>query len=333
MPLPPIKKIAKYGLYILREFRWPLGVFALVVLAGGMLFSRTMELPFGKACWSVFMLMFAQPTLDFPNHWFDQILFFVLPVVGLGAVADSVVRLGYVVFTSKRKLQEWWIMEASTYRHHVVLCGLGRVGYRIARELIALREPVVVIEKNRESMFVEEMQDAGVPVLFGEARLRKNLELANVAQARAIICATDDDLANLDAGLTAQELRPDIRVVMRMFDDNLANRVARSARMTAISSTSLSAPAFVAAATGRSVLQSFQLDGHTIQVVDQTVERLAQKTIPQIQREFDVTIVLHKSAGVSDLNPNHDRPVQKGDMIVVVAPREKVQKVEDANRG
>ena len=107
MVLPPISKIVRFGLYLLKEFRWPLGVFTAVVLLGGALFSRTLELPFGEACFSVFMLMFAQPTLRFPDHWYDQILFFVLPIVGLGAVADSVVRLGYVVFTSKRKLQEW----------------------------------------------------------------------------------------------------------------------------------------------------------------------------------------------------------------------------------
>jgi Trk K+ transport system NAD-binding subunit len=333
MVLPPISKIVRFGLYLLKEFRWPLGVFTAVVLLGGALFSRTLELPFGEACFSVFMLMFAQPTLRFPDHWYDQILFFVLPIVGLGAVADSVVRLGYVVFTSKRKLQEWWIMEASACRNHVVLCGLGRVGYRIARELIALREQVVVIEKNQEGLFVEEMQDAGVPVLFGEARLRKNLELANVAQARAIICATDDDLANLDAALTAQEIRPDIRVVMRMFDDNLANRVARSAKIIAISSAMVSAPAFVAAATGRSVLQSFQLDGHLIQVVDETVERLAGRSIAQVQKEFGVTVVLHKTAGMSDLHPDPDRPLQKGDIMVIVALKDRIQRVEDMNRG
>jgi voltage-gated potassium channel len=333
MTFPPVAKIVRFGFYLLREFRWPLLVFSGIMVVGGVLFSNSLGMPFGKACFTVFMLMLAQSTLDFPTQWYDQLLFFALPVVGLGAVANSVVRLGYLVFTSKRKLQEWWIMEASAYRNHIVLCGLGRVGYRIARQLLALKEPVIVIERNREGVFVEEMQDAGVPVLFGEVRLKKNLELANIASARAIICATDDDLANLDAALTAQEITPGIRVAIRMFDDMLANRVAHSSKMTVISSAQVSAPAFVAAATGRSVLQSFVLDGQTIQVVDETVDRLAPRTIPELQKEFDVTIVLHKSAGIADLNPNHDRPLLKGDIIVVVAPQEKIHRVEAANRG
>lgn len=333
MPARSAAKIARYAQYLLREFRGPLAVFGGLVLLGGLLFSRTLGLPYGKACWGVFMLIFVQPVLEFPDRWFTQALFFLIPIAGLGAVADSVVRLGYLIFSSKRKLQEWWIMEASTCRNHVVLCGLGRVGYRIARELLALRETVVVIEKNRESALVEEMQDAGVPVLFGEARLRKNLELAGVARARAIILATDDDLANLDAALTARELNPEIRVVMRLFDDTLATKVAASFKMPAISTSQVSAPAFVAAATGRAVLHSFQLDGRTIHLADVPVDRLAARTIPQVQREFDVSVVLHKGAAAGDLSPNHERPLQKGDIIVVAAPREKIQGVEAANRG
>jgi Trk K+ transport system NAD-binding subunit len=334
MPYRPAAKLARYAQYLAREFRWPLAVLAGLVLAGGALFSRTLpDLSYGEACYGVFMLIFMQPTLKFPPQWYNEVLFFLIPIVGLGAVADSVVRLGYLIFSSKRKLQEWWIMEASTYRNHIVLCGLGRVGYRIACELRALREPFVVLERNRESVFVEEMLDAGVPVLFGEARLRKNLELANVAAARAVILATDDDLANLDAALTAREIKPDVRVVLRLFDDTLATKVAGSFKLPAISTSQVSAPAFVAAATGRCVFHTFQLDGQTIHVADLPVDRLAARTVDQVQKEFDVSVVLHKSQGNSDLNPTHDRPLRRGDIIVVVASIEKIRRVETANCG
>jgi Trk K+ transport system NAD-binding subunit len=328
-----ITKLARYSLYLLKEFRWPLAVVAVLVFGGGALFAGSLDFPYGKACFTAFMLMFAQPTVDFPNRWFDQMLFFAIPIIGLGAVADSVVRLGYLVFTSKRKQQEWWIMEASALRDHIVVCGLGRVGYRIAKELLALGERFVAIERKENSLFVEEIQDQDVPVIIGEGRLRRTLERANVPQARAIILATDDDLANLDVALTAREMKPDIRVVMRLFDDTLASKVAASFKLPAISSARVSAPAFVAAATGRSVLHAFMLDGQTIHVADVQVEKLAGRTIPQVQREFDITLVLHKSAGFRDLNPNHDRPLQAGDIVVVVAPMEKIQRMERSNRG
>jgi Trk K+ transport system NAD-binding subunit len=326
-----LRKLLGRARYIIREFRWPLVVVAALVTLGGALFSRTMDLPYGKACFGVFMLIFVQPSLEFPDHWYDQTLFFLIPILGLGAVADSVVRLGYLIFSSKRKLQEWWIMEASTYRNHIVLCGLGRVGYRIVEELLAAGESVVAIEKDGDSMFVEEMQDRGVPVLVGEARLKKNLMLANLPGARAVILATNDDLANLDAALTAREIKPDVKVVLRLFDDTLATKVAAQFQMPVISTSQVSAPAFVAAVTGRSVTQTFQIDGHTIRVTDLCVGRLSPRTVAALQKEFGVAVVLHKRAGAEKSEP--DAPLQSGDTLVVAAPADRMRKLEEANRG
>ena len=329
-----LRKMVGRTRYVLREFRWPLVVFGGLVLLGGLLFSRTMKLPFGEACFGVYMLIFVQPNLKFPEHqWYNQILFFVIPIIGLGAVADSVVRLGYLIFARKRKLQEWWIMEASTCRDHVVLCGLGRVGYRIALELIAAKESVVAIEKDPEAMFVEEMQDQNIPVIIGEARLKKNLLEANLPHAKAIILATDDDLTNLDAALTAREIKPEIRLVLRLFDETLATKVASQFRMPVISTSQVSAPAFVAAVTGRSVRQCFQVDGQTIHVADLRVLRLPPQSVAALQKQYGVSVVLHKGKGGSAGLPDPDAPVQRGDTIVVAAPIERMHQLEEANRG
>ena len=329
----PIRKLLGRARYMLKEFRWPMLVFAALVLGGGALFSATMDLPYGEACFGAYMLIFVQPNLKFPNHWYDQTLFFVMPIIGLGAVADSVVRLGYLVFSRKRKLQEWWIMEASTMRNHVVLCGMGRVGYRIAQQLLAEKEQVVAIEKDGESMFVEEMQDLGVPVLIGEARLKKNLLLANLEEARAVILATNDDLTNLDAALTAREIKPDIRVVLRLFDETLASKVASQFHMPVISTSQVSAPAFVAAVTGRNVHQCFQLDGQTIHVADVRVFRLPSQTVSALQKAYGVSVVLHKKGSAGPSLPDPESKVQGGDTIVVAAPIDHMRRLEEANRG
>ena len=223
-------------------------------------------------------------------------------------------------------------MEASTYRNHIVICGLGRVGYRIVQELLDAKEAVVAIEKDGDSMFVEEMQDRGVPVLIGEARLKKNLLLANLVHARAIILATNDDLANLDSALTAREIRPDIKVVLRLFDDTLATKVAGQFQMPVISTSQVSAPAFVAAVTGKNIHQCIQMDGQTIQVADLHVSRLHSRTVAALQKEYGVTVVLHKRSGGTAM-AELDSPVQPGDTLVVAAPGERMHKLEAANRG
>lgn len=224
-------------------------------------------------------------------------------------------------------------MEASTYRNHIVLCGLGRVGYRIAHELLEAKESVIAIEKDPEAMFVEEMQDVGVPVLIGEARLKKNLLLANIEHARAIILATDDDLTNLDTALTAREIKPEIRVVLRLFDETLAKKVASQFHMPVISTSQVSAPAFVAAVTGRSVHQCFQLDGQTIHVADLRIFKLPSQTVWTLQKDFGVTVVLHKKGTGGAALPDPESRIQGGDTIVVAAPIERMHRLEEANRG
>lgn len=326
-------KVGRFALHVLRELRWPLSVGMAMVLGGGALFARHLGQSYAKGCYTVFMLMLGEPTCEFPDRGLEQLLFFIIPVVGLGAVADSVVRLGYLIFASKRKLEEWWIMEASTYKNHVVVCGLGRVGYRIALDLRTLGETVVGIERNKESPLAGELLDLGIPVLFGDVRLRQTLEKAHLAAAKSVILATTDDLANLDGALTAREIKPEIRVVMRLFDDTLARKVAGSLKLPAISTSQVAAPAFVAAATGRAVLHSFQVDGTTLHVADLRVARLAGQTAAQLRKAFSASVVVHVSARGGTLEPDAARPFESGDTLVLAAPIEKVRALEEANRG
>src|SRR5260370_11648104 len=79
---------------------------------------------------------------------------------------------------------------------HVVVCGLGNIGFRVVEELVKSDERVVVIEQARDSRFVATARRLGVPVLRGDATVRQGLRQANVSQSPAVITATTDDLIN-----------------------------------------------------------------------------------------------------------------------------------------
>ena len=100
-------------------------------------------------------MIFLESSLDFPDEWYLQPLFFLFPIVGLGAVADSVIRLAFLMFTRKQNQPEWNRMLASLCRNHVVVVGVGRVGYQVIKELLELRETVVAIEKASEAELLE----------------------------------------------------------------------------------------------------------------------------------------------------------------------------------
>ena len=81
-------------------------------------------------------------------------------------------------------------------------------------------------------------------------------------QAKAIIVTTSDDLTNLDAAITAQ-LNATARIVIRLFDETLATKVAGAFSMPTISTSHVAAPAFVAAATGERSTRVFSLPAST----------------------------------------------------------------------
>jgi Trk K+ transport system NAD-binding subunit len=285
----------------------------------------------------VFLAVFFESYLEFPREWFLQPLFFLVPIVGLGAVADSLVRLGFLIFSRKQRLPEWQRMVASLYRNHFVVVGVGKVGYEVVRDLLALREPVVVVERPQaDSMLIHELEELNVPVIRGDGRSRKVLEEAGVPRARAVVLATSDDLANLDAGLTARDLNETARIVLRLFDESLAAKVRSAFAIPAISTSRVSAPAFVAAATGRRLYQEFQLGGRTLHLVDLKVNplgRLVGRTVGDLQAGHVANVVMHSGEGAVNVNPGDDIRLQPGDEILVVAPLARLLELETQNDG
>src|SRR5438309_483211 len=91
--------------YLLGEFRWPIVVLVTLVVGGGVVLRlcyRTEPVGLMKAMHSVFMLIFLNSELEFPDEWYLQPLFFIVPLLGLGALADSTLRLAYLIFTQKQ---------------------------------------------------------------------------------------------------------------------------------------------------------------------------------------------------------------------------------------
>lgn len=329
----------RFARVLLWEFRWPLAVFTALVLTGGAILQHFYDggsLSFGKACHAVFLMIFLESSLDFPDEWYLQPLFFLFPVIGLGAVADSVIRLAFLIFTRKQNLPEWNRMLASLCRNHIVVIGVGKVGYQVIRGLIEMRESIVAIEQAGGAPFLSELFDRGVPVIQGNARMIPVLEQANVRQARAVIVTTSDDLTNLDAAITARELNADARIVIRLFDETLATKVAGTFAMPAISTSQVAAPAFIAAATGRKVYQPFQLAGQGVHLTDITINptgRLVGLTVGEVQSGNQVNIVMHSCprAGGVNVNPNHEIVLGPDDTILVIAPMEPLLTLEAMN--
>jgi len=191
--------------------------------------------------------------------------------------------------------------------------------------------------RNHRCAFAAEVRDQGVPVVVGDARRPQVLRQAGVDRARAIVAATENDPANLEIALSAREINPGIRVVLRLFNESLAEKVSGAFDIQAAFSTSaLAAPAFAAAATRSDVTRSLYVDDLLLNVSQVTVaagSRLAACTVGDLEQGADLSVVFYRSAdgGVADFHPADAMRLAPGDRLTVFASLEALGRLDRLN--
>ena len=156
---------------------------------------------------------------------------------------------------------------------HLVVCGLGNVGYRCVEELVRMGRPLVAVEKVNDNPFAATVRRMGVPVIIGDATIPEVLRQARVDTARAVVAAVESELANLEIALLVRSLNPQQRVVARFDDSDFALAVREAAGIKlAISTAALAAPAFAAALYGDRVHTLVAIFGRTFAIVEFQVQ-------------------------------------------------------------
>ncbi|MDF3300729.1 NAD-binding protein [Streptomyces tropicalis] len=156
---------------------------------------------------------------------------------------------------------------------HVVLLGLGKIGTRVLTRLRELHIPVVCVEAGPEARGLATARRLRVPVVLGDVTQEGVLEAAKIHRAHALLAVTSSDTTNLEAVLYARSVRPDLRVVLRLYDDDFATAVYRTLRaahpraLTRSRSVShLAAPAFAGAMFGRQILGAIPVERRVLLV-------------------------------------------------------------------
>lgn len=304
-----------------------------LVLGGSLLFyffythpASGAKISYGEALYGTFALLFFQDALAFPHQWYLQILYFIIPILGLIVVADGVIRFGVALTNKKERGQKWQIAMASTYTKHIIVCGLGKIGYRVLLELLNYDRDVVAIEIDPQGRFVEKVKSLGVPVILADARRTENLIKAGIENADAVIPCTNDELANLDIGLDARELNPDVKVVLRMYDPDLARRVEKGFGIhTAFSSSALAAPIFAAASMRIDVKSSFYAGDRLLYIGEVAIKPgapIEDWTIETLESELDLSVISYIQDGATRLHPDPDLRITAGCCILALASLE-----------
>lgn len=287
-------------------------------------------LDFGADLYGMYTQIFFEPTEQLPRAPIARLVFWLTPLIGVGFIIRGVVRGGAVLFDAEERHHLWVKVMSEQMRDHVVVCGLGHVGIRVVESLKQLGTPVVAIEKNKTDSFAVVVEELGFPVLYGDARRDALLIEAGVERAQAIVCATDDDLANLEVALDAKKANPKIRVVMRMFDQRIAGKMRSALELDATFSTSaLGGPLVALQATVPGVRGVYHLDDGSMRV-DMEIPSPSKwwgKPVAECEDVIDGRIVGIRKRGGAFERARHERKLAEGDVVSVDLPVESIARL------
>lgn len=223
--------------------------------------------------------------------------------------------------------------QARHLRNHIIVVGLGSFGIRVVGDLIAAGYDVAVIERDENSRFLSSAADLNVPVIFGDATLRQTLESARIEHARAVAVLTQDDMVNIETGIVLREMlgprvmpevhRPDVPIVLRIFDRALGSAVAQRFGFDHVRSTvDLAAPWFIGAAMGLQVRGTFSVGQRSFMVGAMHVasgSELDGLRMFELSTKTRVIAITRQDAPVN-LHPRRDAWLRAGDTVYLVGP-------------
>ncbi len=315
------------ALYFVRRMGpWVAIVFVYAFVAAGVLQWSMLRAgepapDFGESLYAIFTQLFFQPSEPLPHAAIARALFWLSPVVGAVLIAEGLFKIGAELFNAEARQRLWVRVVSERLTGHVVVCGLGHVGYRVVEELRRLQQGIVAIEISSASMFVETVKGMGIPVFVADVRRDEVLVSAGIERAQAVICATDDDLVNLEVAIDAKRMNPAIRVVMRMFDQRLASKVGGALDVDRTFSTSaLSAPLVALQATHKGIRAAYRLDDGTTRVTAELVigEAFERATVDAVEGRVGARVIsVRKKAKGAFVGARSSTELKPGDAVVV----------------
>lgn len=236
----------------------------------------------------------------------------------------------------KRKMKK----KIEHLKDHFIICGYGRMGSIIAKELLANNIPVVVIEKNKSSI-----PDNNEEIIFleGDATKDETLKSAGIEKAKGLITVLSNDAENLYVVLSARGLNPKLFIVARATEKGAEIKLKRAGADKAVSpyligglriAHTVLRPTVVDFLEFATRSEHLEIQIEEIEVSPQS--RLIGKTIGQsgIGKEIGAIIVgIKRADGRMKFNPTSQTIIKENDILIVLGEIDKLSLLENIARG
>jgi voltage-gated potassium channel len=309
------------------------------VIAGGALGYHFIQ---GFGLWHAFYVtVLAVTTVNLPDglNRPAQVFTVFLLFAGVGSALYTFTLLATVVVEGglpKRLQRRRQTRMLDTIRDHFIICGFGRIGSIVARELRRQGVPHVIIERDPERL--RTALEEGELAVEADASREDVLKRVGIARARGLIAAVGTDADNVYAVLSARVLRPDLFVVSRAETEDAMLKLKRAGADRVIAPYMIGAvqiaqtalrPAvvdFVALATSSDNLE-LAMEEIAIGAESALVNRSIVDA--NLRQRFGVIVVgIQREDGKMEFNPDPEAVMRQSDKLVVLGRPSSLKRLE-----
>ena len=256
-----------------------------------------------------------------------------LVLVGIGLLSQALLEFELQSFFGRRRMER----EIGRLDSHYIICGMGRVGRSVARELARKPVPFVIVESAevKRQRFAHE----NWLVIAGDATLEATLREAQIERARGLIAATTTDATNLYIVLTARGLNPRLKIIARASEDGAEKHLLTAGADSVVSPYSFA---------GQRIAQSL-LRPHVVSFLDTatthlgmdleigeihitTGSKFAGKTLEtsRIRQERGIIVLAIKRRDSMRFNPAPDERIEPDDCLIAMGEPAQLRQLEQS---
>jgi voltage-gated potassium channel len=238
-------------------------------------------------------------------------------------------------FGKRRKVKEM-----SKLENHFIICGVGRVGSRIIRELEREGVQFVVIEKNPEK--VKRLIDNNEYVILSDATLEENLKQAGVERARGLAACLPDDADNVYVVLTARDINKNLHIVARAVEEQAESKLIRAGASRVVAPTIIGSHRMAQALLKPAVAdfmdsitaESLDLGFEQVEIADDSIYVDKEIKDTNIRNAHDVVIVaIRRQKGEMIFHPKGNTTLRAGDLLIVIGKPEPLAELSANAKG
>jgi len=264
-------------------------------------------------------------------------------LVGVGGVAlaastivQSVVQLEMVSAFGERLQSK----RMRKLHGHYIICGSGRVGSHLVRDLQRAGAEFVIIEN--DGARAAEFSQRGLHVLVGDATLEETLKSAGVESARGLAACLPNDADNVYVVLTSRDLNPQLHIVARAAEEQAEAKLVRAGANHVVAPTIIGGHRMAISLTKPAIGEFFDsitgskigLDFEQVLVEDGSplVEQVLRET--PIRAELDILVInIRRANGESVFNPPGDTVIEAGDILIAMGKIEALSRLNEMALG